>query len=119
MEMMKVIVERTIMEREKKAKNWARLLVQGYSRVFQSQLLARKNLWIFICVIHTSQQTNLKILIELLPKSSSSAVSIALIFALKSMSFSFCLTSTSGKYLRAQQASEFLFLIKIFIYLET
>ena len=36
-EIMKVTVEMRTMEREKRARNWARLEVQGYSIVFHSQ----------------------------------------------------------------------------------
>ena len=99
-EMMKVRVERTIIEREKNASSCARRLVHGYSSVFHSQL--RTSLHTTIQIILPLVSSNLT---ELFPKSSSSAVSIALILALRSMSFSFWRKSTSGKYLRAQQAS--------------
>ena len=111
-----MMVESIIIDREKNARNWASPLVQGYSRVFHSQLLTRdKTNWSIDTIARIlkdrqkflqPQKCHLKILIELLPKSSSSAVSIALILAFKSMSFSFCLTSTSGKYFKAQQASK-------------
>ena len=87
-EMMKVMVEMMTMEREKSARNWASLEVQGYSIVFHIQLRHSPSL--------------------LPPKSSSSACSSALFLASRSPSFSLWQTSSSGKYLRAQQGSMFI-----------